>query len=211
MAQNNKVYSYDIAQDQWSDLMPGPGHDVTFGTTGFFQWYPDGFYYLNDYSSTMHVYRNGQWSSFAIGGEGSCAGTYDDDNQEIYIRTYSDLGFKVIDTTNDTVVRTIVDLTDVSEHSRSGSYVGGYFYTREFSGSFQRFDGNTGDKTSMLGTPTSVHTATDTDFETGNIYVSGYGDQSTVFQVYDPSNDEMIDLASSPMVHSMTTITVMRF
>ncbi|WP_106390271.1 DUF4215 domain-containing protein [Enhygromyxa salina] len=210
MGSNNTVYEYDPINDSWSELTTGPGNQ-TGGPIGFFQWFPDGFYYLKDGQSTMYVHRDGQWSSFALGGSGSCAGTYDADNQELYIRTYSQLGFKVIDTTNDTVIRTIVDGTDVGENSRSGSYVNGFFYSRTWDGPFQRFDAVDGTKTGMLGDPTSSHTGTDTDFATGRIYVSGYSNQATVFQAYDPVNDEMINLAASPNVSNHSSVTVMRF
>jgi hypothetical protein len=108
-------------------------------------------------------------------------------------------------------VRTINDATNVGENSRTGSYVDGYFYSRDWDAPFQRYDGITGTKTAMMGTPTSGHTATDTDFGTGYIYVGGYGGEGTVFQVYDPGNDMMMDLASSPDVSNHSTITVMRF
>src|SRR5690606_25372537 len=110
-----------------------------------------------------------------------------------------------------TVVRTIADLTDVGENSRTGSFVDGYFYSRVWDGPFQRFDGVSGAKTPMLGDPLSGHTATDTDFSTGRIYVAGYGGQGTIFQVYHPVDDLMIDLAPSPNVSDHSTITVMRF
>jgi cysteine-rich repeat protein len=210
MGSNNTVYEYDPGGDSWSNLMSGPGN-LTASPIGLFQWFPDGFYYLKDGQSTMYVYRNGQWTSFALGVAGSCAGTYDGENQELYIRTYSQLGFQVIDTTNDTVARTIPDGTSVGENSRSGSYVDGYFYSRIWDGPFQRFDGVSGTKTGMLGDPTSSHTATDTDFATGRIYVAGYGGQGTIFEVYDPVDDAMTSLAASPNVSNHSTITVMRF
>jgi cysteine-rich repeat protein len=210
MGSNNTIYEYDPVGDSWGDLMPGPGNP-TSSPIGFFQWFPDGFYYLKDGTATMYVYRDGQWSNFALGGNGSSAGTYDADTGELYIRTYSQLGFKVIDTGTDTVVRTIVDAGSVGENSRSGSFVGGYFYSRIWDGAFQRFDGIDGTKTSMLGDPTSSHTGTDTDFATGRIYVSGYGGEATVFQAYDPVEDMMINLAASPNVSNHSTVSVMRF
>lgn len=209
MGSDNTVYEYDPVDDSWTNLMPGPGAE-TGSPIGLFQWFPDGFYYLKDSTSTMYVHRNGAWTSFALTSAGSCAGTYDADQQELYVRTYSQLGFQVIDTTTDTVARTVADATGVSENSRSGSFVDGYFYSRIWDGPFQRFDGTTGTKTSMLGDPVSSHTATDTDVSTGRIYVAGYGGQGSIFQVYDPVADVMIDLAPSPNVSNHSTITVMR-
>jgi len=210
MGADNTVYSYDAFDDSWTDLMPGPGNQ-TNSPIGLFQWFPDGFYYLKDGQSTLYVYRDDQWSSVNLEANGSCAGTYDPDSHELYIRTYSQLGFQVIDTSDDSVARNIADATDVGENSRTGSYAGGYFYSRIWDGAFQRFDGVDGTKTAMAATPTSSHTATDTDFATGRIYVAGYGGEATIFQAYDPANDEMINLASSPNVDNHSTITVMRF
>jgi hypothetical protein len=210
MGSNNNIYEYDTADDSWSNIATGPGNQ-TSSPIGLFQWFPEGFYYLKDGQGTVYVRRNGQWSNFALGGTGSCAGTYDADNEELYVRTYSQLGFKVIDTTNDTVVRTIADATNVGENSRTGSFVDGFFYTRIWDGPFQRFDGVSGAKTGMNGDPTSSHTGTDTDFATGKIYVSGYGGEGSVFQAYDTVNDMMIGLAASPNVSNHSTVTVMRF
>ncbi|WP_244923749.1 DUF4215 domain-containing protein [Enhygromyxa salina] len=209
MGKNNTIYEYDPVDDSWSDFGVGPGNQ-TAGAMGLFRWFPDGFYYLKDGTSTVYVRRNGQWSSFDLDGTGSSAGTYDADTRELYIRTYSQLGFQVIDTTNDTVVRTIVDDTDVEEKNRNGSFVGGYFYSRTWYGPFQRFDGVTGAKTAMNGHPISSNTGTDTDFTTGKIYVSGYSFDGTVLQVYDPVNDMMTTLAASPNAIWQSTITVMR-
>jgi len=158
----------------------------------------------------MFVYREGSWTSFDLGGSGSCAGSWDQQNDELYIRSYSQLGFKVIDTTTDTVVRTIVDAIDVGENSRSGSYFNGNFYARTWEGSFQRLDAQSGAKQDTGATPLSFHTATDTDFASGLIYVSGYEDFSTSFQVFNPSNNSLMTLADQPSVTNHSTITVLR-
>jgi cysteine-rich repeat protein len=209
MGVNNTVYAYDVEQAAWSNLMPGPG-SLTSAAIGYFQWFDEGFYYLKDGQSTMYVYRNGAWTNFNLGGEGSCAGTWDQATGELYIRTYDQLGFRVVDTSNDTVVRTIVDTTSVGENSRTGSYWNGNFYGRTWDSAFQRLDAQDGSKQDTGATPGSEHTGTDTDFSTGLIYVSGYGGQGTVFQVFDPSDDSITTLANQPMVDNHSTITVMR-
>lgn len=209
MGSNDIVYEYDPINDSWSELMNGPG-GMTSEPIGFFQWVPNGFYYLQDGTSTMYLYRNGQWNSFDLGAPGSCAGTYDADQQELYIRGSSVLGFRVIDTTIDSVVRVIDTSGVVNENSRTGSYVDGHFYSRTSFGPFQRFDAIDGTQTTMTATPPE-HTATDTDFVSGLIYVAaGYGNLNTGWQVYDPANDQLTTLAPAPLVANHSSITVMR-
>ena len=210
MGVDNTVYAYEIGSNSWSSLMPGPGAPLTSSPIGYFQAFDGGFYYLKDGQSTMYVHRDGAWSSFDLGGPGSCAGTWDSEHDELYIRTMEQLGFKVVDTTNDTVVRTIVDAASVGENSRTGSYANGYFYSRVWSGPFQRFDRIDGTKTNTGATPLSGHTASDTDFTTGKIYVSGYGADGTSFQVFDPSDNSVTTLANQPNVSNHSTITVVR-
>lgn len=209
MGSNNTVYEYDIDTDAWSDLMPGPGA-LTSQPIAYFQSVDESFYYLKDGQSTMYVYRDGAWTDFALGTTGSSAGTWDQATGELYIRTYSQLGFQVIDTSDDSIVRTIVNLTGVGENSRTGSYWNGHFYARTFTGTIQRLDAIDGTTVDTLAQPVSSHTGTDTDFSSGLIYISGYGGAATSFQVFDPSDDSISNLANQPAVSNHSTITVMR-
>jgi len=210
LGSNNTIYQFDQSDDSWSvNPIPGPGN-LSGSPIGFFKWTDAGFYYANDGQNTLYHYKDGSWSSFAWGdGSASCAGSWDSEKSEVYIRTYGKLGFKVIDTSNDMIVRTITDNGGVGENSRTGSYSGGFFYTREFNGSFKKFDGQSGDKTDTGQTPLSGHTGSDTDPSTGSIYISGYPGQSTSFQRYDPSDNTITTLANQPNVSNHSTITVM--
>ncbi|MCB9752049.1 MAG: DUF4215 domain-containing protein [Myxococcales bacterium] len=209
MGSNNVVYSYDPQSEQWANVMAGPG-GMTSSPIGYFQWFPDGFYYLKDGTTAMYVYRNNAWSNFALGVAGSSAGTWDKENDELYIRTWFQMGFQVIDTTTDTVVRTITDATNVGENSRTGSYYDGNFYARTFTGTVQRLDAQNGTKTDTGAQPISDHTASDTDFTTGYVYIHGYNNNGTVFQRFNPADDSIVTLAPSANVSNHSTITVLR-
>lgn len=114
---------------------------------GYFKWTDQGFYYLKDGTTTLYHYKNGAWTTINWGISGSCAGSWDRVNDELYIRTYGQHGFQVLDTNNDAIVRTITDGVGVGENSRTGSLSGGFFYTREWNQSLKRYDAITGVKT----------------------------------------------------------------
>ncbi len=212
MGSGNTIYAYDIDEDSWADVTPGPG-GTTDSPVSYFQSSPEGLYYLPDGQSTMWVHRDGTWTMFDIGGAGSCAGSYDRENNELYIRTFAETGFRVIDTTNDTVVRTITDKTpSITEPLRAGVYWDGNFYTRSFSGSIQRLDAQDGTKVDTGVTPASPNSGMATDVLTGLIYVSGWGLDTTTtsFEVFDPSDDSITTLADQPATLNHSTITVVR-
>ncbi len=209
MGDDNMVYAYDPGADSWAASIPGPTPSVS-SPIGIFHWFVDGFYYCNDGTTTMYVYRAGSWTNFPLGSQCSSAGTWDQANDELYVRTMFELGFQVIDTTNDSIARTIVDTTNVGENSRTGSYYQGYFYARTSSGPFQQLDALTGAKVDTGSTPISQHTGTDTDFNAGLIYISGYGSDPTSFQVFDPIANTITTLADQPSLGNHSTITVMR-
>ncbi|MBI4702476.1 MAG: hypothetical protein HY744_15260, partial [Deltaproteobacteria bacterium] len=209
MGDDNQVHRYDPVGASWQAAVPGPGN-VVKSPIGFFQWFEPGFYYCKDGQNTMYVYRNNAWKSFSLGSSCSCAGSWDAAKKELYVRTYGQLGFQVVNTANDTVARTIADATNVGENSRSGSFYGGYFYSRTWDGPFQKFDGINGIKTDTGAKPAAGHTATDTDFKNAVIYVSGYGGQATVFQAFDTKTNTIKNAANQPAVDNHSTITVMR-
>ena len=206
---DDTIYSYDLDGDSWSAGIAGPGATVA-NPIGFFQWFPDGFYYLQDGTATMSVYRDAAWSTFELDVTGSSAGSYDAATGELYIRQYSQAGFRVIDTADDTTVRMIDDTTSVGENSRTGTYYGGNFYVRTSSGPILRLDSTTGAATDTTVTPVSNHTGTDVDVVTGLLYISGYNSDATSFQVFDTNTDTLTTLADQPSVSNHSTITVLR-
>lgn len=207
---DNTIYQYDIDGDAWSpSAIPGPGEDLVVEPIGYFKWTDQGFYYLHDYEQTLRRYKDGMWHAIPLTSRGACAGSWVRSEHALYIRTWNEMGFQVIDTMTDTIVRTIADDTTITENSRFGSLSGGSFYTRTFTGTLQRLDAVTGVKTDTGLLPTAHHNASDTDVTTGRVYIGGYEDLPSVFQVYDPENNQLTTLAPSPPVANHSSITVM--
>jgi hypothetical protein len=175
-----------------------------------FAWYDGGFCYLKDGQGTLYVQVDDQWQQLQLPANGSSAGTWDSATNELYIRTYSQLGHMVVDLETLEVVRTVADAENVGENSRSGSYLNGYFYTRIWGGPLQAFDGVTGERRNTGATPISGHTATDSDHNGGHLYIHGYAAQGRILQRYDPNDDSLARLADSADVSNHSTITVMR-
>ncbi|HRI10663.1 MAG TPA: DUF4215 domain-containing protein, partial [Nannocystaceae bacterium] len=210
LGSNNVIYKYNPATNAWTtDPTPGPNANEAGNPLGYFKWTNQGFYYLKDGSVNLRHYKNNAWALITLAGNGSSAGSWDRANNELYIRTYAQLGFRVINTTNDTVARTITDATAVGENNRTGSLSGGFFYDRFSNSTIQKLDKTTGAKTNTGVTPVSDHCGTDTDLNTGLIYFSGYGGQSTSFQRFNPANNSIQTLANQPSVPDHSTITVL--
>ena len=149
------------------------------------------------------------WKPTALGARGSSAGSWDRAKNELYIRTWAEMGFQVINTGTDAVVRTISDIVPVTENSRFGSLSGGFFYVRAFTGTVQKLDAITGVKADTGKLPTANHSASETDVTTGLVYIGGYDDNPSVFQVYDPADNSLTTLAPSPPAGNHSSITVM--
>ncbi len=209
MGQDNTIYAYDPQTDRWTPGMPGPGQE-TGSPIGMFQWTTEGFFYVHDGTNVMYVNRNGNWISFQLPEAASSAGSWDRLNNRLYVRIWTQLGFMAIDTTDNQVVDVLLDQTSVGENSRSGSYYGGYFYSRTVDGPLMAFNVVTHEVTDTGVVPLSRHTGTATDHVRGRIYISGYGNDPTSFQVYDPATNTLTTLADQPSVPDHSTITVMR-
>ena len=209
LGNNNIIYQYNPLNNTWSaSATPGPNAQLAAQPIGYFKWTNQGFFYVKDGSQTLYSYKNNVWSTTNLPAAGSSAGSWDKSKNELYIRTYGQLGFQVINTTTNAVVRNIVDAGGVGENSRTGSFSGGFFYTRDFTGPFQKYDAMVGTKTNTNQTPLSGHTATDTDVTTGLIYIAGYSGQANLFQRYSPANNTISSLANSALVDNHSTITV---
>ena len=209
LGNNNIIYQYNPANNLWAvNPTPGPGA-MASSPIGYFKWTNQGFYYLKDGSQTLYSRKGNAWSTINLPALGSSAGSWDKAKNELYIRTWAQLGFQVLNTTNNTLVRTISDPTNVGENSRTGSLSGAFFYSRTFTGTLQKLDAQNGAKTDTLQKPVSDHTATDTDVVTGQVYIHGYGGQGTSFQRYTPGNNTITTLTNSVNVDNHSTITVM--
>jgi cysteine-rich repeat protein len=203
------VHQYDPGADMWSpSAVPGP--NINPGVRAFFKWTRQGFYYIDCGGGQMRHLKNGQWVMLNWGVEGAdCGGSWDAARNELYVRTQYEMGFRVLDTTSDTFVRTISDPTAAILFSQMGSYSSGFFYVRSWGGTLKRLDAMTGAKTDTMKKPaTTDYNATDTDVLTGDLYLAAYG--GTTFQRYRPSDNTLTTLAKTPKTIIATTLTVMR-
>jgi cysteine-rich repeat protein len=210
LGSDNVVYSFDPNTNMWSNAFAGPNAMLASQPIGAFVWYSGGFYYAKDGSNTLYRHAAGTWTSQMVATTPSSAADWDAGANELYIRTYGQLGFQVVNTNTNMVFRTITDATGVGENSRTGSFSGGNFYTRDWAGSLQRFHGVTGVKTDTGVTPSESHTSTASDPSTGAIYVGPYSPTGTTFQRYNPADNTLTTLAASPPVSNHSTITVLR-
>ena len=209
MGDDNQIHQYRPASRDWVVQGPGP-NPIVSSPIGMFAWYDGGFCYLKDGQATLYVRTDGAWLSSQLPASGSSAGTWDAANNELYIRTYSQMGFQVVDLDTRQVVRSTADAENVGENSRTGSYLAGFFYSRTWSGPLTAFDGVTGRRRDTRATPISGHTASDTDHRGGHIYIHGYEGEGRVFQRYSAADDSLVRLADSADVSNHSTITVMR-
>lgn len=210
LGEDNTIQVYDPGSDVWTpSATPGPNPFFAAVGVGYFKWTDQGFYYMLDGETELYHRKNDAWITIDLMAQGASAGSWDRAHGELYLRSWKKLGFRVLDTASDAVIRTIVDATPVSENSRTGSLSGEFFYGRTFDGAIQKLDRLSGAKTDTGETPTSDHTASDTDVVTGRVYFAGYEEFGAVFQRYDPADNTLTTLADSPPVPDHSTITVM--
>ena len=203
------IYRYDSEQQEWFRAIQG--HGGSRGPIGFFAWVDGAFYHADDGTKTLNIWRQGVWSTVVLSANVSSAGTWDAPRNELYIRTMSQLGFQVVDTTIDTIARTIRNTTSASDNSRTGSYSNGSFYSRALNGSIQRLDAQTGAIFDTGLTPISDSTASDTDHRTGAIYIGGFSSNGKGFQVYLPQMGILVRRADLPAsIGKGSSVSVMR-
>lgn len=210
LGQDNVIYAYDPVTEQWSaSAVPGPPGGESNQPMGNFQWFDAGFYYCLADTSTLRFYRGGTWFQTALPANCAASGDWDEAGNELYLRTYQQRSFMVVDTLTDNVTRELIDAASVVEFSRTGSFSGGNFYVRSYDGTIRERDGVTGASVDTGALPDSVHTASASDRVTGLIYFAGYQNDGDVFQVFDPTDHSLTRLADSPLVPDHSTLTVL--
>mgnify|MGYP002137946493 CR=1 FL=1 len=209
LGKDNVIYQYDIASDAWSPSgVSGPDPALSSHLIGYFKWTDKGFYYLKSETTTMHNHKNGAWTSFAVK-SGSSAGSWDGAKNELYVRTHGRLGFQVISTLTNKVVRTIVDQTGAGEENRTSSYLAGYVYERSSGGPLiLKLDAKAGFKTIPGVVLAANNTASDVDVPNKKVYFVGTLNQ-TAFERFNVEANSMTKLATPPVVDIYSTITVM--
>jgi hypothetical protein len=202
MGDDNVVYNYDSKTKVWSAGQQGPGNTVS-QPIGFFKWTPNGLFYMKDGGSTLYYSMNaGPWQSMNLPAGGSSAGSYDSASGRIYMREYGNMGLIIIDTAAKSVVQHWPNGTSVGENSRTGAYIGGYFYVREWAKSFIKVDVATGVATDTGITPSEGHTSTDVDMVSGDIFIGPYTPTGSTLQVFHTKSNVLETLASAPVAIS---------
>lgn len=199
LGDDNVVYGYDPAAKSWAKVQDGPG-PIASTPIGLFKWTPKGLYYVKD-GTTMLMWSaaNGPWQNMNLAQTASSAGTYDAATNKLYVRIYSTLGMFVFDVAQNAITQTWTNPAGCGENSRSGSFFGGFFYTRDWSGPFQKMDVATGNVTSTNVAPSEGHTSTDVDPVSGDIFVGPYTPTGTTFQVFHTATNTIDTLAPAPV------------
>ncbi|MSP61832.1 MAG: hypothetical protein EXR72_16160 [Myxococcales bacterium] len=195
---DNTIYRWD--GNAWAMVQAGPGGEAS-QPIALFKWTTGGtFYYVNDGTVTMKRSTNGApWTTVNLPSNASCAGTYDPTSNRIYIRIYSGQGLMIYDTIMNIVTKTVPNAAGCGENSRTGSYYGGFFYTRDSGSTFQKLDVGTGMITNTAVTPSESHTATDVNPNNGDLFVGPYSPTGKTLQVYRPGNNQLTTLAPAPV------------
>jgi cysteine-rich repeat protein len=206
VAGDSRLWSYDL------DANTVELTDVTFPGTPTYElvaadgriyayntWWSDGD------GTDLHVIENGAiTSTLHFASEAGFGATWDPVAHELYVNlgysnwgdmTDQNLGFLVVDTTTDTVVRTFE--VDLDGDGATGAYVGGAFYNRLLDGTLQRFDAFDGTHTDTGVAPASQwFSRAVANQATGKIYLSGIQTFSGHFEVYDTVDGSLTVLAS---------------
>ena len=208
MGSDNAIYAFDPDAQSWSFVQPGPG-PITSQPIGFFKWTPSGFFYAKDGEPVLHRSSGPSWVSQVLPQPASCAGSWDEATNALYIRVFSGDGLMVYDVAGNTVTDSFPSQLGVPENSRTGSYHAGFFWVRDWFGPFRKIDVATGMVSQTSATPIDGHTATDVDPSTGLLYIGPY-DTGSTFQVLDTATETLSTLASSPPVFNHSTIVFVK-
>lgn len=179
----NEIHRYDMYTGEWQAWALAPA--VTENTAGYLQWVGDGLcmgYWTVDF---VHCHDGASWRTIDLTINPGLVSAWDPAENQLYVKTYKQFGFQVVDLDTDEVVRTILDASVTTELS-FGAYRQGVYYTADISGVY-RFDHETGAKlNTMIPVVGSKHTG---DFHptSGKLYVvtdNGGNVQSLI--EYDP-------------------------
>lgn len=207
---DNMIYQYFPPQSQWFPVQQGPGMEAS-QSIGFLKWTPAGWYFSKDFTTTLHFSPFGAWSTFNLPSQASCAATYEPASGNLYIRIASTLGVMIFSTTSSSVTQQWQSTLSCGENSRTGSFLAGFFYTRDFSGPIQQMNMANGESFDTGVVPSESHTASDVDPSLGRIYFGPYAPTGTTLQMYEPMIGTLTTLAPAPVsVSNHSTIVLVK-
>ena len=210
LGSDNMIYQYSPPRSQWSLVQGGPGPESS-QPIGFFKWTPLGWYYAKDFTMTLHFSPFGAWSTFNLPSEASCAGTYEPASGNIYLRTGNSLGVMIISAASSSVTQEWLSPLPCFENSRTGSFLAGFFYTRNDSGPIHQMNMANGEIFDTGVLPSESHTSSDVDPGLGRIYFGPYEPTGTTLQMYEPMLGALTTLAPSPVsVTNHSTIVLVK-
>jgi hypothetical protein len=206
MGSNNVVYKYDPHAGWAIYVATGPDPTATAAGVGFFKWTPSGLYWMDDGTTKLYFLPTGStaWTSFTTPQSWSCAGSYDAETNRLYVRLYGNLGITIWNVATNAADGTFVDATVVSENSRTGTLLNGFFYERTMSGPLTKVDIMNGTKINTMRTPTDQHTSSDASDKL--LYIGAYTAATRPFQAYNPVANALIDLAPMPVLVNHSTL-----
>ena len=187
---NNTVYDYDVTADAWTADGAGP----SIGSYAFLEWLDGNLYACSANSATLHVRQANVWSTIALSAPCSAAGGVDATAHEVYVKTFGQAGFSVIDSLTNTVSRTIIDATSIAENTSSAAALSGELYTRSINGDILALDTTTGSRVDTGADPTGLFDAMVTEPDRQVVYIKS----STGFSTYSPSLGTFTALSAGP-------------
>jgi len=197
---DDNIYEYNVTTDSWANLMAAP---VAFTTRVMFRVVNEKMYVCQSNTTTLHVY-DGAWTTVTLANNCSIAAGKDESASELYIKTYGNAGFTVIDATTDAVARTITDATSTGENTSSGAYVDGAWYTRNSDGNIFALDSVTGAFTDTGDDPGGTWNAFYGDSTGGLLYIHS----AAGFDAYDPTTGAFTSLTTGPTQGTLGTIAI---
>jgi len=198
---DNFVYEYTPSTNSWTKLFSGPA--VNGGQFGNFQYYNGTTYLCASNTTTLNIHNGSAWSTLTLSAPCSLAGGIDASAKEIYVKTYGQAGFSVINPATNTLARTLTDTTSIGENTSSGAALNGVFYTRNSTGNLYALNGATGARTDTGLDPGGSYPGFATDPVAGVIYMLS----STTFKSYKPSTG-FTTLTFGPNEGTLASITL---
>ncbi|MFY0534591.1 myxococcus cysteine-rich repeat containing protein [Nannocystis pusilla] len=179
----NEVHRYDMYSGEWQAWALAPA--VTENTAGYLQWVGNGLcmgYWTVDF---VHCHDGESWRTIDLTINPGLVSAWDPVENQLYVKTYKQFGFQVVDLDTDEVVRTILDASVTTELS-FGAYAQGVFYTADGTGIYRFHHENGAKLNTMIPVVGTKHTG---DFHptNGKLYVvtdNGSNVQSLI--EYDP-------------------------
>lgn len=197
LPEDGNIYRYDRAANTWDFVLAGPAAAVGRNNIAMFETYNGEFYWGRDASNQLHYTVGGVWASTTTPRALSSGSDIDSQNGRLYIRTYGELGGFEYDIATNSFPVIFDNATSVGENSRVGGYHNGYYYSRQYDGNLIRIEPNTNTPFDT-GVPLTTMHASMAVSPAGLIYMNGYAETETTFEVFDINTNTVMLLASAP-------------